>query len=166
MDEKTGIQVFEEVGRLCVSWSYLEGAMEATLCGILGLNDKLSELVTWKMDIQSRGQMIVDHAPSKHTAAEVGYLKDFNTKLKKVAKDRNIILHGRVHKSANRPSCWTVYRGEGKGKNYPVSPEAVIIARVNIHNLGLELSGFNDRHGYREFNKPSDVIETDWPKPL
>lgn len=79
---------------------------------------------------------------------------------------RNIIVHGLIHKSDIQRPCWTVFRGIGKGKNFPASVEAATIVAGNIHKLAFELSEFNARHQYKQVNPTSERIESGWPRPL
>lgn len=160
-----GVKFFEQIGRLCVEWSFLEMVTEAALWGLIDLDDRLAPLITWNKDMETRGKMIVEHGSAKHPE-ETEVLKSFNAKLRIAIQDRNIIVHGLVHKSNTRPSCWTIFRGVGKGKNFPASVEAATIVRTNLHHLSVELGEFNARHQYGQVNQISDRIESGWPKPL
>ncbi|MDO8398415.1 MAG: hypothetical protein Q7T45_11415 [Bradyrhizobium sp.] len=165
MDEKETLKIFEEVGRLCVSWSFLEVVTEAAIWGLLDIDDTLAPLITWNKDLEQRGKLIVEHGTLKHPSEEEA-LKKFNTGLRAVIQDRNIIVHGAVHKNESRPPCWTVWRGVGKGKNFPTSSDAAHIVRTNIDKLADQLRAFNARHNYGRTSRLSDQIENDWPKPL
>ena len=147
------------MGGLCLAWSVLEARTEATLWGILGADNKLGPVITWRLDIRGRWQMILEYAPNKHNKEDINELKTINSILTPIMRDRNIIIHGLVHstmkitgpttpKSGSRiaepyvfvqPPCWTVFRGKEAGKNFPVSAQAVEIVCANI----LKITGTN-----------------------
>lgn len=52
-------QTFEEIGRLCVAWSYLEHVTEQTIWGVLELDDKLGPLITTRLDMRGRWDLIL-----------------------------------------------------------------------------------------------------------
>jgi hypothetical protein len=106
-----------------------------------------------------------------------------------VSRDRNIIVHGLIHGEAiipgprpehgtaipggtipsfpfSRPPCWTIFKGDDKGKSFPVSFEAVRIVHSNIDILAERLRQFNKTHGYQTVSTISGGVEANWPKPL
>src|SRR5262249_50804280 len=131
-------KTMEEIGRLCGAWSYLEVLTEQTLWGILDADEKLGPVITWRLDMRSRWQLILEHAPKKHDSKDIDELRAINKDLATVTRDRNIIAHGLVHAAMNFPGerpepgvvdhllkdadvmrvpCWTVFRGAEAGKN-------------------------------------------------
>lgn len=156
----------KSVGDLCAAWAYLEMVTEATLWGLLEIDERLAPLVTWNRDMESRGKIIVEHGSQKFPQEEEA-LKKINSNLRTTIQDRNIVIHGLIHKSETRPTCWTIYRGAGKGKNYPVSVKAVEIIKGNVLKIADALRDFNGRRGYTKANPIIDKVEGgDWPKPI
>jgi len=177
-----------EMGRLCMAWSVLEGRTEATLWGILGADEKLGPIITWRLDLRGRWQLVLEHAPTRHNREEVEELRSINKSLTPVMRDRNIIIHGLVHAimeilGDRRPAsgevipgglagphtfarkpCWTVYRGSEAGKNFPISRDAVEIVRENVLKITDRVVAFNNAHNYKTTFRPRDTIEVDWPK--
>jgi hypothetical protein len=163
-------KVHEEVGRLCSAWAYLEAVTEIALWGILDLDVRTAPLVTAKLDMRARWQMILDHAERKH-AGEMSALRKINKLLVDVTRDRNIVVHGLIHSRAllgtfTFPISWTVFRGAGAGKSYPVTAENAKTIRTNIQAIGKMVSAFNDRHGYVDGCQPQLKVESGWPKPI
>lgn len=177
----------DEIGRLCMAWAVLEARTEATLWGILGADQRLGPVITWRLDLRGRWQMVLEHAPKKHTNDEVKELRSINSALIPVMRDRNIIVHGLVHALAivdgptapagytfaqpprfERIPCWTVFRGSEAGKSFPVSAGAVHIVRNNIDRIADRVVTFNNRNGYaQDFTWMSNPIESQqWPTPL
>jgi hypothetical protein len=168
---------YREMGRLCVAWSNLEGRSEATLWGILDADERLGPVITWRLDLRGRWQMILEHAPKKHNRQEVEEFRGINRRLIPVMRDRNIIIHGLVHASLEvegepksgdiihgplrfvRPACWTVFRGSEAGKSFPISEDAVVIVRDNINFLAEQVIALNRRHGYTKHTLPTDQID-------
>lgn len=181
-------RTYREIGKLCAAWSHLEHRTEATLWGILGLDASLGPLISWKQDLRGRWQLIIDHASKKHDEKDVASLRSINKDIITAIRDRNIIIHGLVHARMALPSdlprgssipggncpiypmtslpCWTVFRGEEKGKSFPISTEAVKIVVSNINKIGERLNVFNVTHNYHEASNPSTMIEQNWPKQL
>jgi hypothetical protein len=181
-------ETFMEMGQLCSSWSYLEAVTEEVLWGILDADQRLGPLITWRLDMRSRWQLILEHAPKKHGAKEMEELRSINKHLRTVTRDRNIIVHGLVHATLNlreprpprgqpaghlmipenlmRIPCWTVFRGAEAGKNFPISTKAAKTVKENIGALARRVENFNARHGYPAGTPTNETIEADWPKPL
>src|SRR5687768_5953228 len=82
----------EDVGRLCAAWSFLEYVTEQTLWGILDIkpDNKLGPLISWRLDMRGRWQLIIDQAESKHTKEDQATLRDINKKISDATRDRNI----------------------------------------------------------------------------
>ena len=179
----------EEMGRLCIAWSFLESVSERALRGILG-DEEYGRAKTSQLDMRRRWEMILEHAPKKYNDDELRQLREINQAIPTVIRDRNIIVHGQVHASMSvpteiklkpgttlregeagkafpfvRPPAWTIFRGSEAGKNFPISTEAVEIVRTNIQALGKKVSDFNSKQGYSETDG-SNVMESDWPRPL
>jgi len=178
-------QTMEEIGRLCGAWSFLEMVTETTLWGIVDANEKLGPLITWRLDLRSRWQLILEYGPKKHDEKVMAELRKLNKAVAAVARDRNIIVHGLVHaqvkfpdgvkphriapedvRAFNRVPCWTVFRGAEAGKSFPVSQKAVEIVRINVQNIGQKVRAFNKVQKYKGADSPSGSIEQNWPKPL
>jgi len=173
-----------EIGRLCAAWSYLEARSEATLWGIVGADERLGPLITWRLDLPNRWSMILNYAPKKHDVETVEILRLINKDLTPVTRDRNIIVHGLVHAIAMVPvrppygtplppphefariPCWTVFRGAQAGKNFAISSMAVSIVRENIQKIGTRVTSFNVQHGYTKVSQHEGQIENDWPKQI
>jgi hypothetical protein len=136
------------------------------------LDNKIGPLVTAKADMRARWQLILDHAPKKHDSSEVAALRAINKRVRDVTADRNIVVHGLIHKTSHGddtplPPCWSVFRGEAAGKSFPVSTRAVVIIHANIYTIAREVRHFNNRHGYERANlAPNLTVETEWPKLL
>ena len=181
-------QTMEEIGRLCSAWAYLEAATEQTVWGVIGADAKIGCFITWRLDLRSRWQIILDEAPNKLSEEDQTTLRVINRDIKPAAHDRNVIVHGLIHAAAvidgpappagtvlgplgekykfARTPCWTTFRGAGSGKNFPISTTAVKIVRENIQKIAKQVVQFNSGHGYANTNQHSDKIENDWPKPL
>jgi hypothetical protein len=177
-----------EIGRLCQAWAFLEHVSEAALCGIIGADERLARIFTWRLDLRSKWQLIVEQAPSKHSPQEVADLKGINKQLVIVTRDRNIVVHGVVNATAaiatnlpppgtiihelgatipfGRVPCWTLFRGAEAGRNFMISHKAVEIVRANIQNLSKRVLRFNATHNYRSVTKLEDVVQSDWPVPI
>ena len=112
-----------------------------------------------------------------------------NKDITNVSRDRNIIVHGLIHAELITPEprpergtvipgglipsfpfskqpCWTIFKGEDKGKSFPVSVEAVRIVLSNIDILAEKLQKFNKSNGYKIVSAISGDVEANWPKPL
>ncbi len=182
------ISTFKEIGRLCVGWSFLESMTEATLWGILDLDNRLGPLISWKQDMRGRWALIVEYAPTKHDETAIATLRQINKDIQQVNADRNIVVHGLVHSTVtvpldwehgkavpgglqssvpfDMPPCWTIFRGEGKGRNYPISSSAVKIITENIHNIVVRLAEFNKTHNYIDRSTLNADIVASWPTRL
>jgi hypothetical protein len=176
------------IGKVCGAWSYLEAVTEQALWGILDAEEKLGPIISWRLDMRSRWQLILDHAPKKHDTEEMKELRAINKDLATITRDRNIIAHGLVHAAlifegprpppgthidhpitdANlaRVPCWTIFRGVEAGKNFPISTKAVEIVQENIQALARRVANFNQRHSYQKSSTPKETVEAEWPKPL
>lgn len=150
-------ETFEEVGRLCAAWSYLELVTEQSIWGVLEVADKLGPVITSRLDMRGRWQLLLEWAPRKHEHRDLDELRSINVDMAAVGTDRNIIVHGIIHASMalhekpppytilgaagatmpfHRPPCWTVARGPNAGKNFPISKKAVETVRLNIQKVG------------------------------
>lgn len=179
---------FEQVGRLCAAWSYLETVTEQTVWGIIGIDSKVGRFITWRLDLRGRWQLILDEATNKHTADDQKFLRNINKRVGIVTRDRNIIVHGviralvpldpaakqgEVAAKTGDPSlsfslvpCWTVFRGAEAGKNFPISNNAVEMVLLNVQKTAKEIVDFNVRHKYSAINFPALTVEASWPKSL
>jgi hypothetical protein len=174
----------EEIGRLCAAWSMLELRTEQTIWGILEVEDKIGPIITSRLDMRGRWQLILEWAPRKHSLTEVQELRTIDADVATVNVDRNIIVHGLIHASGrqkqptpttgipaedvdfSRVPCWTIARGPQAGKNFKVSKTAVEVVRTNIQNIGKRVFKFNERFGYMKTVTPQPDYEFDWPKPI
>src|ERR1700730_5237407 len=93
------IETFEEIGRVCAAWDYLESVTEATVWGIIDADERLGPVITARLDLRGRWQMILEHAPKKLDAGKCEVLRKINKDLTPVMRDRNIIVHGLIHAS-------------------------------------------------------------------
>ena len=180
-------KTLEQMGRLCIAWTFLESVSEITLRGILG-EEEYARSKTSRLDMGKRWEMILEHAPKKHSGEEIKRLQEINEIIPVVTRDRNIIVHGLVHAKISlptnvtpppgttlggtgealsfaRPPAWTIFRGKEAGKSFPISTNAVEIVQTNIQSLGKKVTIFNSKHNYRA-KDGSDGIEADWPKSL
>jgi hypothetical protein len=183
-DPEPSAGTMEEMGRLCGAWSFLELQTEMAIWGILGVADKLGPVITSRLDMRGRWQLLLEWAPRKHKPKELEELRLLNSDVTNVNVDRNIIVHGLVHAVGRRKDggvihgvdpkdieydrepCWTISRGPQAGKNFPVSKKAVEIVRVNIQTVGHKLRKFNARFGYTHKVTPMPEVEKGWPKPI
>jgi hypothetical protein len=183
-------QTFEEVGRLCTAWAYLEHVTEQTIWGVLEVDQKVGPVVTYRLDMGGRWSLLTEWAPRKHFPADVKVLSDIAAQVRTVNTDRNIIVHGLIHAEMELPNqepkpapytivgkagerlpfkripCWTVTRGPEAGKNFPISKEAVERVRLNIQKIGRDVVSFNARFNYTSTVTPMTEVEKDWPKLL
>lgn len=177
-----------EIGRLCTALAYLESISEITLWGILGIDSNLGPLISWKQDLRGRWTIIMEYAPRKHDELEILELRTINKDIIVTMRDRNIIVHGLVHAEMMIPNgtprgsripggptpvypittkpCWTIFKGEDKGKRFPISTDAVKIVSNNIKKIVSRVEIFNSRHNYHESSIPSPIIDESWPKQL
>ena len=187
-DMEPSQETLAEIGALCIAYSYLESRAEATIWGILNTDERIGTILTGRLDLRSRFQLIVDHAEEKHTELQVQELKEINKALVKIIRDRNIIVHGIVHAEVNvqtkprrgeiisndlslpypmsRIPCWTIFKGADAGKSFPISRDAVRTVRQNVQNVAERLRIFNSFFQYHDSAKPSGFIETQWPERL
>jgi hypothetical protein len=178
------IETFQEIGRLC----FLELQTELTLVGLLSLNERQTRTFVWRMGITDRWKTLVNVADEALPKEDAETLRTIGKQITKCGNDRNIIVHGLVHASAKlkpdqkqlkiiphegigtdqlvRVPCWTVFMGEGKGKNYPIAKEAVSIVIKNIQKFANQLAKFNEAHNFRINSLRSETIEKDSPKLL
>jgi len=178
-------ETFKEIGVLCVAWSSLEKCAEATIWGLLVADEKLGTVITGRLDLRARFELILQHAPKKHSPSDVQELRDINKLLVVATRDRNIIIHGLAHAKiqANTPvirgtvvpggldgphkfsrtPCWTIFKGVDAGKSFPISSIAVEIVRKNIRSIGDRLLSFNNKFNYHDSSLPNDAIEINWP---
>jgi hypothetical protein len=64
-------QTFQEIGTLCSAWSVLEMYTEKTIWGLLDADEKLGTIITGRLDLRARFELIFQHAPKKHLPADV-----------------------------------------------------------------------------------------------
>ncbi|GAC1339746.1 MAG: hypothetical protein NVSMB18_08570 [Acetobacteraceae bacterium] len=88
-----------------------------------------------------------------------------------VARDRNIIVHGVIHKrlfpnGRATPAYWTIHMGVDAGKNFPISTSAVQLVRSNIIRLEREIMAFNESHGFAGHSLDLTGVEVGWPEPI
>jgi hypothetical protein len=182
-------ETMAEIGRLCGAWAFLEGVTERTVWGILNVDEKIGPVITYRLDMRGRWSLLMDWAPRKHVGADLKELSELNADVATVNTDRNIIVHGIIHASAEtnlqvnklspnsivgteniirfaRAPCWTVTRGPSAGRNFPVSTKAVETVRLNVQKLGERVAKFNAKFGYIKTVTPMPEVEKDWPKPL
>jgi hypothetical protein len=95
--EEASPAIFQEVGRLCSAWSFLEKRTENMLWGILDADERLGPIITWRLDLRGRWQLILKHAHKKHGADQIKELRNMNKDIVVVTRDRNIIVHGLIH---------------------------------------------------------------------
>jgi hypothetical protein len=180
---------FREIGRLCSAWAALEMETEATLWGILSLQPSIGPHISWRRDLKSRWLLIVDAADQRHCTNDATFLRKMKKDIIIVSRDRNVIVHGLIHGEVIIPGprrehgevipggsipsvpfskqpCWTIFKGEDKGKSFPVSVDAVRIVHSNIGVLAERLRQFNKTHGYKIVSTISGGVEANWPKPL
>src|SRR3954451_7224689 len=85
------LDTFAEVGKLCVAWAYLEARTEATLWGILDVDERLGPLITPRLDLRGRWEMLLGQAPQRHTRDQIEILRRINKDLTPIMRDRNVI---------------------------------------------------------------------------
>jgi hypothetical protein len=182
-------QTYQQIGALCAAWSYLEMQTEKTLRGLLKMDERLARIFIWRLGMRERCSLIKQEASNSLSEENAETLKDIIYNIQISATDRNIIIHGLMHATLEIPShvdktkisipvgatepipfaripCWTIFMGEGKGKSYAVSTEAVSIVLENISKLGTLLRNFNTENGFTQYSEMNNFIEKDWPKRL
>jgi hypothetical protein len=133
-------ETFIEIGMLCAAWSHLEAVSETTAWGVLDADERLGAIITWRLDLRLRWQLILEHAPKKHQQADIDMLRQINKDLVIVTRDRNIVVHGIIHAEIEmtgpkpeygtrlphddshkltRPPCWTIFCGAEAGRIFP-----------------------------------------------
>ena len=164
------IETKMEIGSLCMAWAYLENLSERALWGMLKLDDTHGPLVTWRLDMRARWQMLLEHVAEK-CPNEASFLRKTNKLVATATRDRNIMVHGVVHSVAktddkNPAAFWTVFRGADAGKKFPVSATAAKTTRKNIQFLCRGMEAFNERNKYpANYYKGliSSPLEKNWP---
>ncbi|MCJ2009172.1 hypothetical protein [Methylobacterium sp. J-092] len=163
-------ELFEQIGRLCSSWSLLETLSEATIWGLLKVKPNVGEAITGRMDMRGRWQLLLDTAKNIHNDTDMACLKGFDRDIKVLNQDRNVVVHGVMSAIINEEQnayelgpAWSVQRGGNAGKRYPVSTEAVTIIRENIRTTGDKLAEFNGRFGYAIQSFPLGEVVKGWP---
>jgi hypothetical protein len=176
-------KMFEEIGRLCSSWAYLEFLTERAIWGLLNIDKELGRVVTYSKDMRQLWSLLISEAGYRLGEGDAKLLKDINKRLIIVMKDRNIIVHGRLTAIMSRKpevgvydvvdvsrenfiATWSVFKGEHAGKRFPASHNAVSIVRNNIMKLCDEMQTFNKTHNFVADNHPSDQLQILWPTAL
>jgi hypothetical protein len=180
---------YQKIGALCVAWAFLEMQTEIALRGMLGLNDSQTKVLVWNLKLTDRCAKLKSIAKERLSGLELEELDTLCTKIAKTADDHNIIIHGIVHAAIYHPKqlppegfttihdalheqkvvqvpCWTIFQGNGKGKNFPISSDAVEVVCSKVKTLGFSLKEFNKRNNFKFSPMLSDHVERDWPKPL
>jgi hypothetical protein len=159
------------IGSLCGAWAYLEIVTEQAIWGILKLDVKLGQHITWRLDMKMRWELLLRIA-DEHLPQESEFLRKLNKHVKTCTRDRNVIVHGIIHAllEAGDPTkpraFWSVFRGADANKKFPVSTNAVVTVRNNLQRLGREMSDFNMRHNFPDTSLGGGFAEENWPKPL
>jgi hypothetical protein len=156
-------KTYEQVGRLCAAWSYLEAVTEHTLWGVLEADQRWGEIVSARLDLQGYWKLILEHASGKLDQKDLGELRSINKSITTVSGHRNIIVHGRIHALVQiegsfahydkfgpdgerydfaRVPCWTIFKGPDAGKSFPISIKAVEIVRTNIQSIARRVTAF------------------------
>jgi len=158
---------------------------ERTLCGVLRITPDISKALIWHLPLRQRWQVIVRESKSRLPVEKVELLRQLSKRIEKIARDRNIVVHGVIHAKISavsktkrgdklplrqaeysRAPCWTIYIGEDAGKNFPISKLALQKIIANIQNVTNELEVFNSEHNFVIGTDPDDYVQTDWPKSL
>src|SRR5215203_2067211 len=94
---------YESMGRLCAAWSNLEGISEMTLWGILDIkaDQKVGDILSSRLGLEDRWNFIVDYSVERHSEEEQRMLREIRKRIKEIAFDRNIIVHGLTHGQYN-----------------------------------------------------------------
>ncbi|WP_411782183.1 hypothetical protein [Bradyrhizobium sp. UFLA01-814] len=161
--------------------------MEFTVWGLLGLDERVGPLVTWKLDVNQRWALIMERAPEKHSSTAIERLRRIGRHLSEVTRDRNIIVKGVIRAKAHPPAglgfgdpvlevgksipftrlpCWSIFRGGTAAKNFLVSTDAARTVRENIQRLNEALLRFNADFRYTTATPITDEIEQHWPKAI
>ena len=125
--------LFEQTGRLCAAWAYLEYMIEEKIWHLLGIDETLGEYITYPLDGRGRWSLMMALLKEKDQD-EHDRLKPLTQRMEIVTRDRNLIVHGLIGVSENGLT-WTVYRGAYKAKPQPASQEFVEKTREEIGNL-------------------------------
>lgn len=162
----------QEIGSLCQAWAYLEVLTERAIWGMLKLDDTHGPLVTWRLDMKMRWEMLLNKAP-EHIPDEMEFLRKMNKDVTTCTRDRNIIVHGLIHARlvvgdhSEAKAFWSVFRGADAGKKFPVSAFAAQTTRENIQLLCRRMDEFNERHLYWNITHDGAGVEQqNWPKRL
>lgn len=175
----------EQIGRVCTAFAALEMHTEVLILGMLRLNQDQARAFVWRMQLQQRWQLICRESKSLLQPDDQSSLRTLKKRVERVARDRNIVVHGLVTAFIVAPStpprfgaiistvqapppfqsppCWTMFMGEDAGKNFPISTEAVRMIYSNIIELNEEVARFNEAHGYATPSFRSKIVERDWP---
>jgi hypothetical protein len=153
-----------------MAWAYLEVLCEQTLWGMLKLDKTHGPLVTWRLDMRARWQMILDKSNGLFSSEDEKIIRQINKGVTIAARDRNIIVHGVIHSiiatnDLKRPEAfWTVFRGADAGKKFTVATIFVQIVCENIQLLCKRMEKFNKDHSYQSTSLEPRVPEQGWPK--
>jgi hypothetical protein len=144
-------KLFEEVGRLCAAWAFLEVLLQNYIWRVLKVNEALGQHITYRLDAKQRWEMLCELAEA-HDQELFKLLKANNKTMATLAADRNLVVHGAIQWHPVRNTvCWVIYKGAKKGLPQPCSTDFVTDAREKIQRLALALG---EHAGLPDFKKP------------
>lgn len=127
--------LFEEVGRLCAAWAFLEHSVEQEIWHLLGLREELGSVFTDNMDLQRRWDTLLKVSREQGSLLHGSYLTERKA-IETITRDRNLIVHGRIDWRPGEASrMWVISRGYYSDKRTPVSAEFVRRTQGEIRRL-------------------------------
>lgn len=144
-----GPDFFEELGRLCAAWAYLEAGTDCAIWGMLKLDKTTGPHITWRLDMRGRWSMLMSISKTLVDKAERQALVKLNTKVEDLNERRNLYVHGLVASYSNATQFYqVVFRGKMQGKLQPTSAKLVQTTREEIQDVATQMAAFNRRLGY------------------
>ena len=96
MAEFVSREIFEEVGRLCAYFSYLEGAVAQAIWLELQLRHDVGHPMTDNMQLRESFQRLIRIHEGAQNAEVVEHLKVLKPRMKDLMDRRNLLVHGTV----------------------------------------------------------------------
>lgn len=130
-------EFFEEIGRLCTAWAFLEYVIEREIHRRLNGSPETLDLITSKLDAKGRWELLCQITKGKDADAHAA-LKAKTADMTSVTRDRNLIVHGLVKWNPDDGMCWAVAKGAYAGKAQPASVDFVSGIRKAVQDLAYD----------------------------
>ena len=96
---------FEELGRLCAAWAYLELRTDSAIWGILKIKKDTGQHITWRLDMRGRWGMLMSISKTLLTPDKRKTLLALNAHIEELNEQRNLFVHGAISGYSDRPGC-------------------------------------------------------------